>query len=377
MTKITFDPAKPNSDKTIINYSLPKEGIYFGQSFEDYRAIPAFSRSFAEDIIFDPTGEEAIHCLENPREITPSMELGTAIHSALLEPEDFSQKYISEPRVTDKQFAGKKILFTVEDLKPYLEAFGQKKGGKKEDLIASIRDCLDPKKFVIWDDVKNNFEMEAKISGKKILAEEHSKIISGISEKYNQDQEIKNIFSSGYPEVTLVWKDQTGILCKCRLDYLRHDAIGELKSFSVKTKKIPLEEIICREITGNRYNFQFAIYLDALELLIQKIHKNEAKIYGEVESNWLKLFLSNPQKRSFLVFVRTQAPYQIRDYEVQRGAGSINSYFSVANDMWNKSIGNYIPVLKGSSKRRPTLMLEDHHLPGVMSQAAQLMNMEA
>lgn len=355
------------------------EGIYFGQSFDDYRAIPAFSRSFAEDLLFDPTGEEARYNLENPREITPAMELGTAIHSAILEPEDFKETYVSEPAPSDKQFEGKKILFTVEDLKPFLETYGLKKSGKKEELTKSLKGFLDPSKFVIWDEVLADFKRETEIFEKKILKADHAKILAGLQAKYEKDEEVQEIFSGGYSEVTLVWKEPaTGIFCKCRLDYLRHDGIGELKSFSVKNKKIPLEETIYREITNNKYNFQFAIYLDALELLIERVNSGQAKIFGEVNEDFLKALLANKEKRSFLVFCRTQAPYQLRHYEAQRSAngGTTNSYFAVGNEMWRNALKSHLGLLSNKSTRRKMVVLEDHKLIGVMSQMAQVSNSE-
>jgi len=354
------------------------EGIYFGQSFEDYKAIPAFSRSYAEDLLFDPTGEEAKHNLENQREVTPAMELGTAIHTVILEPEKFDEIYSSAPTPSDKQFEGKKILFTVNDLKPHLEAFGLKKSGAKAELEASLKGYLDPKKFVFWDDVLATYKKELEIFGKKELSAEHSKIVEGIKKKFDKDEQIQEIFSGGYPEVTLLWKDpETKSFCKCRLDYLRFDAVSELKTFAVKYKKTPLEETIRKEITNNNYNFQFAIYLDALELLIERINKGQAKVFGEVDPEWLKLFLANPNKKSLLVFARTQAPYQLRDYEAQRGSGTPNTYFAVGNAMWKAAIEVHISDLKGAKKRRERVVLEDHLLPGALSQEIRLANSEA
>lgn len=349
-----------------------KTGIYFNTTFDDYRAIPALSRSFAEDLLFDPSGEEAHFRLKNPIKPTPAMDLGTAIHSILLEPETFEDHYAIEPTPSDEQFAGKKILYTIDDLKPLLDAFGLKKSGKKEELIASLKEYLSPAEYVIWDDVMANFKREVEVFKKKILDENQAEIVFGLRDKMNQSQEIRQIFSGGYPEVTLVWKDrETGILCKCRLDYLRHDAIGEVKSFSVKGKKMPLIRAMQREIENNRYNFQFAIYLNALEQLIEEINAGKSEIFGEIDEDFKKNLLATTEKRSFIAFFRTAAPFQIHAFEVQKksaGVGSDNAYFSVAESLWRKALGLHVQILNNNINKSEISTLEDHHVQGVRFQ---------
>ena len=350
------------------NNQLPVEGIYFNMSFGEYLKCPAISRSFAEAILFDK--EEAKYLLENPIKATPAMDLGTAIHSAILEEEDFKNSYICRPN--PKDYTGK-ILYTAEDLKPLLEAFGLKKSGKKGDLIASLKEYINPAEFVIWDDVLETFEREAEISGKKILSENDSIILDGLRSKMNNSPEIKQLFDGGYPEITLIWKDKTtGILCKCRLDYLRPDAIGELKSFSVKNKKIPLLKTMCREIENNRYNLQFAIYLNALEQLIDSVNEGKAQIFGKPDPEFLAELLATNKKRSFIVFVRTAAPFQMRSFEIQRSeteGGSMNQYFSVANEKWLDALYEYRDCLKnGFKNQQEPIILNDSHLPSIMYQ---------
>ena len=110
MTDITTKPAL-------------QEGIYFNLSADDYFALPYFSRSLAQKVNF--SGKEAEYYIKNPTKETPAMALGTAIHSMFLEPEDFAETYVKAPSLAD--YAEKKVIQTVEDLKPYLEAFGLKK----------------------------------------------------------------------------------------------------------------------------------------------------------------------------------------------------------------------------------------------------------
>ncbi len=381
-TFIGVDLAKPGSDETVHWKKeegkikiLPGEGIYFGMSFDDYKALPYFSRSFSEDILFDL--QEGRFRIDNPMKTTAAMDLGTAIHSMILEEDDFKKSYICRPNPANPEFEGKKILFTIDDLKPHLEVFGFKKSGKKEEMIASLLGFLDPAKFVIWDEVIARFEVEAKDSGKKILEAEAFKTLVGLRQQLNEDPEIKEIFEGGYAEVTLIWKDKvTGILCKCRLDYLRADLIGEVKSFSVKGKKVPLMRAIHREIENFRYNLQFSIYLDALEDLIEKINAGKAKVFGEVDADWLKEFLASTEKRSFIMFARTQAPYQIKAKEIQRlsgGVGSMNDYFKMGNNLWRAALQKYAQALKSGVWKEPSIsVLQDFDVQGVRFQENDL-----
>ena len=119
---------------------LPKEGIYFNMPSQEYFDLPYFSRSAAQIVRF--SGKEFEHYLKNPVQETQAMALGTAIHSLFLEPEAFKETYVKAPSLAD--YSERKVIQTVDDLKPYLETYGLKKSGKKEALIASVRDYLNP-----------------------------------------------------------------------------------------------------------------------------------------------------------------------------------------------------------------------------------------
>ena len=93
-----------------------KDGIYFGMSDDDYHALPLVSRSMIDNFLVDP--EEAwYHSWMNPckpeNNVTSAMDLGTAIHTAILEPDVYGDLYCSVPKMED--FDGKTILKTNEE----------------------------------------------------------------------------------------------------------------------------------------------------------------------------------------------------------------------------------------------------------------------
>lgn len=349
---------------------LPAEGIYFNMPASDYFALPYFSRSLAQKVRF--SGKEVEYYLKNPTQETPAMALGTAIHSMFLEPKEFAETYVKAPSLAD--FADKKIIQTVDDLKPYLDTFGLKKSGKKEEMIASVRPYLNPAEVVIWDDVKSNFDREVEIFGKKVLSDADFTNLENIRAALREYKELPETIKNGRAEVVIIWKDkETGIMCKCRLDYVQPLAITDVKSYSIKDFNTPLAEQLDKKTIWSFYNFQYAIYTEALETAINSINEGKAESHGEPDKEWLSEFLKDPVKQFFILYVRTHAPYQMQAQELQQaenqGAGE-NAYFSVAQNIWRASIRKYAHFLKtgkwlGESEIR---VLLDQNVPNVMWQ---------
>jgi len=353
-----------------------KDGIYFGMSDDDYHTLPMPSRSMMEKFLVDP--EEAWHnSWMNPdkpeRTATPAMELGTAIHTAILEPDVYGELYCSAPKMED--FDGKTILKTNEELGNFLASVGEKKSGKKEDLIARALLYIDPQKTVIWEVVQREFLNEVMESDKRVLDQYQLETIEGIVDSLGRRKGISQIFEKGYAEVTIILTDEdTGIQYKCRLDYVRPETIGELKSFTLKGKK-GLYKAICDEIVWNKYNLQFAVYAHTLEAIIKKVRLGEAEVFGEVDQEWLKEFLKVPKKQFFFLFVRTAAPYQMMAIELFKntGGGTDNVYYSEPMFWLRNSLKQMKVYLDKFGEERwidqdNVRELEDAHVPGVQYQ---------
>lgn len=352
--------------------NLPKEGIYFNMPAEEYFALPFFSRSLAQKVRF--SGEEAEFYIKNPTKETRSMELGTALHSMFLEPEKFDKTYIKNPSITDEIYQGKKIIQTVEDLKPFLEMYGLKKTGKKEDLIESVRSYLDPSHVIIWDDVKVNFDRQVILDNKKVLSNEDFQILFDLNNKFNENENLHDVLKNGRAEVVVIWKDrETGIICKCRLDYVQPNSITDLKSYSVKDFNTPLLDQLRKKTVFSYYNFQYAIYAEALETVIDLINEGKAEIYGEDDENWKLEFLKNSKKKFSILFVRTSAPYQMQILELKNAEvldATNNAYFTIAQNIWRNSIRKFAHFLKTGKwlGENSIEVLLDVHVPNVSYQ---------
>lgn len=357
-----------------MNYA---EGIYFGMPEDEYHNIPYFSRSVGENVLVD--AEEAWHKSPRnpdlePQETTPQMELGKAIHCMMLEPEIFRELYVKTP--TPEDYQDKTILTTTTDIADFLVRVGEKKSGLKAELISRAMPYLDPKTHVLWDNVMEEFRREVAEHGRRVLSASDIEILSGIKKSLDQREEIKSIISKGYSEVTVIWKDSvTGVMCKCRLDYVRPEAIGEVKSFSLKRKK-NMYKAMCDEIVYERYNVQYVVYHDALEQVIESVNKGKAKVHGDVDPEWLQKFLAIPDKQFFFIFVRTQAPFQQKAIEMRKAfsqGASKNVYYEEGKNLFRIELNQYARCeqLYGDlpwreEKEVETLM--DEHIPNIMYQ---------
>jgi len=291
-----------------------KEGIYFKMPEEEYHNIPMASRSFLENILIDRE-DGWYYSAYNPNkpvhETTPAMQLGTAIHSMLLEPDIFKKIYVQQPSWAD--YKGVEILKDNKDLKAFLKKHGEIKLSTlvKAELVTMAETYLHPDTQIIWDNVIRDFKVNVEKYDKKILKQHDIEILDGIKESLELRPKIKKLLQGGYPEVVIIWEDEyTGITCKARLDYINIDSIIDLKSFSLKNKK-PLGEFLDKEILYQNYNLQSSIYFDGLRSVIKKIRNKEAEVFGKIDQEWLSKFLENENKNYSIVFLRTQAPYQI------------------------------------------------------------------
>ncbi|RYF09760.1 MAG: hypothetical protein EOO77_23050, partial [Oxalobacteraceae bacterium] len=197
---------------------------YYDVSFEDYKAIEAANKSGLDLIDRSPKHyQTAKQSGEN--KATPARRMGSAIHAAVLEPLEFSNRYIvledgAPRRPTPAQISAKKP--------------------SPETIIA----CQ------YWD------EFNARAEGKEVITAEDHKTCFAIADRLGRKPQANEFFLSGQPEVTLVWR-KDGVLCKARADWVTEGAIVDLKS----TENAD-EEPFLRDCWKYNYHRQAAWYLD-------------------------------------------------------------------------------------------------------------------
>ncbi|HEY2567613.1 MAG TPA: PD-(D/E)XK nuclease-like domain-containing protein [Candidatus Aquirickettsiella sp.] len=168
------------SDKTI------KPGLY-DLSIEDYHRGPGLSRSGLMEFKRSPYHHwyKYINPDYKSEPATPAQILGNALHTYVLEPDEFEKRYFVIPEFNKVTKEGKKCWLKIKS-----------ELGKKETLTANQYQTLQ--------------HMAASLK--------KNKLASQLIEKAEIEQ-------------SLYWTDpDTGILCKCRPDILRCNLVCDLKT---------------------------------------------------------------------------------------------------------------------------------------------------
>ncbi|MRI40235.1 exodeoxyribonuclease VIII [Escherichia coli] len=175
------DPHRDCSDETgevadpvIVEDIEP--GIYYGISNENYHAGPGVSKSQLDDIADTP----ALYLWRKNAPVdttkTKTLDLGTAFHCRVLEPEEFSNRFIVAPEFNRRTNAG------------------------KEEEKAFLMECASTGKTVITAE-----------EGRKIELMYQSVMALPLGQWL--------VESAGHAESSIYWEDpDTGILCRCRPD---------------------------------------------------------------------------------------------------------------------------------------------------------------
>ncbi|HAL1134821.1 TPA: exonuclease VIII [Salmonella enterica] len=167
------------------NFTVPDDiqpGIYYDIPNEAYHAGPGVSKSQLDDIADTP----AIYLWRKnapvDTEKTKTLDTGTAFHCRILEPEEFSKRFIIAPEFNRRTSAGK------EEEKTFLE------------------ECARTGRTVLTAE-----------EGRKIELMYQSVMALPLGQWL--------VESAGYAESSVYWEDpETGILCRCRPDKIIEDA---------------------------------------------------------------------------------------------------------------------------------------------------------
>lgn len=191
-------------------------GVYPELQNEDYHAAPGLSKSGMDLLLKSPAHYRAAK--DTDHEPTPAMLMGSAVHTAVLEPDLFEKKYVPSPDINRRTKAGK------EEFAAFQEANQGKEILKPEDyeLIINMRDSI-----------------FAHTLASKLLTD-------------------------GKAELSYFWEDdQTGALLKCRPDYLRSDGVV----IDLKTTLDASPESFAKSAANFHYHLQAAHYLEGVSAL--------------------------------------------------------------------------------------------------------------
>lgn len=192
-------------------------GIYAGLSNADYHAGPGISKSQLDTLARSPLHFWAKHIAkqQGTRVETAAMRFGTAVHTAILEPEDFVNWVVMD-----------KVDRRTKDGKAAAEAA----------------------------------ETRAAARGVRVIDRADHDVVTAIAASVERHPVIGPYLEAGWAELSVYWMDEdTGVLCRCRPDWLTETAI-----LDVKTTENSSPGSFERSAYQYRYWVQAAYYLDGL-----------------------------------------------------------------------------------------------------------------
>lgn len=190
-----------------------KTGIY-RMPASDYFGLDAINKSGLDEMARSPLHywQRYRNPMRAPREETPAMAFGTAIHAAALEAETFRQRFTALPPDLDRR--------------------------TKEGKEAYAR---------------------AEATGKRIITHDQDLACAAIAARLRSSPAAVELFAKGNAELTIIWSDPThGVLCKARPDWI--SASGIL--VDLKSSEDARATEFARSSWDYGYHRQAAWYLD-------------------------------------------------------------------------------------------------------------------
>lgn len=185
-----------------------KDGIYYEMPDSIYRKINAVNWSNLKYMECSPAHYK--YNLENPKEQTTPMFIGTAVHCAILEPDKFKVSYGIENEL------------------------------KKRDA---------------------KWEAKEQELNKILLKPDEAAAILAMRKSVNVNKATSYHLSGGKAEVVIVWTDNdTGVRCKGKLDYVSDSTIVDVKT----SDELLIKDNFKRILFNYDYHCQAAYYVDGL-----------------------------------------------------------------------------------------------------------------
>lgn len=280
-------------------------GIYFGLPDEEYHALPYLSATGIKNLLVSPMDFWARSHMnpfkEEDEQESEAKTLGKAYHKRILEGraaffDCYAPLFVCED---------KNVLKGNKEMEKWLKANEVKgySGKTKDELIAMV--LLKDSEQLIYDVLEEDYKNAHK--GKDFLDPKMIRKIELSAAMIEAHPSLKYYFIGGQPEVTVIWDDeQYGLRMKARFDYLKINAVNDLKTFANMMNK-PIERAVYGEMASRKYHIQAALYLRAVERA--KFHVGNGRFFSKNESllkpdfhNWLAAFRDSDSHTFNFVF---------------------------------------------------------------------------
>jgi hypothetical protein len=215
----------------------------------DYNAYPAVRNSLLKTLIQKSPAHYKYE-LDNPRQPTPAMIAGEAIHAAALEPKLFKENTVVQPIFEGRTAKGE--ITTSMNAKEVREQYDR------------------------W-----HFKMTNE--NKRIVTQDQYDNIAGVLKSLANHPGAVRLMSDGYAEESFIWQDpETGLWCKSRPDFYRE---GHLV-VQLKSTEDAKWESFRKDIVNNGYHIGAAMEMDALTAVMGRPFDEYIIIAVERSAPW-------------------------------------------------------------------------------------------
>lgn len=276
-------------------------GVYFGMTDDAYHGLPYLSSTGMKNLLVSGMDFWARSWMnpykEEDEEESEAKTIGKAYHKRILEGRAaFYEAYAPVLTVDDPE-----VLKDKEDLQAALRERGLPVSGNKAELINRLLGA-DP--FVkIYDQLHAEYAEEH--LGKTMIGEDTIRKIELAAQMIECHAALKFFFVGGFPEVSVIWDDeQYGVRMKARFDYLKVNAVNDLKTFANVMNK-PTEKAVYSAMAQNKYHIQATHYLHASDVakrLVHAGHIHAATPKHMPSKEWLDAFIASPEHNFNFVF---------------------------------------------------------------------------
>lgn len=287
---------------------LPEPGIYFGMDEEFYHALPYYSSSFCKNILISPMDAWARSWMNPLRHDVEETDVekedeakifGKAYHKRILEGRDAFYRCYAPTFTADKEG----MLVSSDDMKDYLrENFVKGYSSKNKPELIEMVQMHDPS-VPIYDLLAEEYREDHK--GKTFIRQRLINRIEVAAAMIENHPYLYKCFQGGFAEVTIIWREDNGMMFKSRLDYLKPSVTVDLKTFMNKAGRT-IERAMYTAVSSYRYHIQVYTYNHAVGKAIQLAR--QGKVFGEnkPDAAWLELFVKTPPEEHEFCFVFQQ-----------------------------------------------------------------------
>jgi hypothetical protein len=298
----------------------PREpGVYFGMRLTDYLADPSLSGSGLNLLLRSPS-DYWFDSWMNPNHPddrrTPALLQGKALHALVLEGEEaFARAFAQTPEPA----AGD--LVTTEDLRARCRSLCLSTSGTKGELARRVK--AEEPGARIFDDIMTVFKLRCERAHIEPLKAADMTEVRQAAAAIRLNPHLARAFEGGIAEVSLFWRDENDLPCKCRVDYLKPRTIVDLKKCA-NARARPFDVAARLAIAEYRYDLHAAHYLDGYRYLHG--FAAEGRVFGKcpVKRGWEQRLAPPAEMKFTWVFHQCPGAPVTHGIEVPPGANVLN-----------------------------------------------------